>query len=140
MIDELQALVEQDPELRKMLSDLFTYDDGQELNKLQLALAEKAKGTPMPGMIKGRDMMYTPSPLAYVAPVIEQIRGGQQSAEVQQAMADMIRAKAATADKFNAFQQQQAAKALKQSATQAAQPATAQPEPWGVKWPWDAGV
>lgn len=81
--EELNALLQ-------AIGELGMFEDAMGLNQMQLALAEKGRSTPMPKMQQAGDLLLAPSPLAYIGPTIDRIRGGQQSADVQKAIAGLL--------------------------------------------------
>jgi len=111
--NELSMLVDQDPELRDALSQLWTADERMGLQKEKQAQGQKLQATPMPeGRTAGR--FYVASdPSESIRAAFHQARGGIEEQQAQQQMADILREKGATNQAFNKFKQGQAANALR---------------------------
>jgi hypothetical protein len=112
--NELSMLVEQDPELRDALSQLWTADERMGLQKEKEAQGQKLQETPMaPGRTVRNGIFIKADPSESIRSAFHQVRGGIEEQDAQAKMADILREKGDTNQQFNRFKQDQAAKTLR---------------------------
>ena len=112
--NELSMLVEQDPELRDALSQLWTADERMAQQSGILERGQKASDAAMPGGRTVRNGIFIKSdPSESIRAAFKQGVGGIEEQQAQQQMADILREKGDTNQAFNKFKQGQAANALR---------------------------
>jgi len=112
--NELSMLVEQDPELRDALSQLWTADERMAQQSGILERGQKASDAAMPGGRTVRNGIFIKSdPSESIRAAFKQGVGGIEEQQAQQQMADILREKGDTNQAFNKFKQGQAANTLR---------------------------
>jgi hypothetical protein len=81
------------PELLQQVLDSLSTDERNALLAHVAGKATEFRRTQMPGMIQGRQMNYTASPLDYLSATLRQIQGGQSENDLMQQMAQNLRQK-----------------------------------------------
>ena len=81
------------PELLQQVLDSLSADERNALLAHMANISGEYRRTPMPQMMRGRQMDYTPSPLEYIASTLQQAVGGNREQELMQQMAQNLRQK-----------------------------------------------